>query len=237
MIGGDPMQLGPVVFSPFTKKYGLSVSLLERLMTNVMYTPDEALKYDERCITMLKQNYRSHCDLIVVPNRLFYKGQLIPSESSSITDSCLNMALLPNSAPLLFHGVLAQEMREGHSNSFFNPSEVIIATDYVSKIVTEGIKPTAIGVISPYSKQVEKIKKKLANIGLSDVTVGTVENFQGQERQVIVISTVRSSPSYLLPDSGYQCGFLSNPKKVNVAITRSMALLVVVGCPLVLKQV
>ena len=62
-------------------------------------------------------------------------------------------------------------------------------------------------------------------------------NVQGQERRVIIISTVRSSPEYVQMDNQYKLGFLRNPKRFNVAITRAKALLIIVGNPHILAQV
>ena len=69
------------------------------------------------------------------------------------------------------------------------------------------------------------------------VTVGTTEEFQGQERKVIILSTVRSSPEYVNIDTQYRLGFLADSKRFNVAITRAQALLIVVGNPRILIQV
>eukprot|EP00092_Neocalanus_flemingeri_P063464 GFUD01076811.1.p1 GENE.GFUD01076811.1~~GFUD01076811.1.p1 ORF type:complete len:130 (+),score=53.78 GFUD01076811.1:234-623(+) len=66
--------------------------------------------------------------------------------------------------------------------------------------------------------------------------VGSTEEFQGQERRVIIVSTVRSSPEYVTTDSQYKLGFLANPKRFNVAITRAKALLVIIGNPHILSQ-
>ncbi|KAM9390050.1 RNA helicase Mov10l1 [Phaethornis superciliosus] len=82
---------------------------------------------------------------------------------------------------------------------------------------------------------VEKIRFLLRSIDLADIKVGTVEEFQGQEYMAIILSTVRSTEG-LFDDDRYCLGFLSNPKRFNVAITRAKALLIVVGNPHVLVK-
>ncbi|KAJ6682872.1 DNA2/NAM7 HELICASE FAMILY [Salix koriyanagi] len=93
-----------------------------------------------------------------------------------------------------------------------------------------------IGVITPYRQQVLKIKKVLENWELSEVKVGSVEQFQGQEREVIIVSTVRSTIKHNDFDKTYCLGFLSNPKRFNVAITRARSLLIIVGNPHIVSQ-
>uniref|UniRef100_A0A452UK64 RNA helicase n=1 Tax=Ursus maritimus TaxID=29073 RepID=A0A452UK64_URSMA len=91
-------------------------------------------------------------------------------------------------------------------------------------------------------RQVEKIRHCITKLdkelrGLDDIKdlkVGSVEEFQGQERSVILISTVRSSQSFVQLDLDFNLGFLKNPKRFNVAVTRAKALLIVVGNPLLL---
>ncbi len=69
---------------------------------------------------------------------------------------------------------------------------------------------------------------------MGDVKVGSTEMFQGAEKRIIIISTVRSSRDFITWDRKHQLGFLDNPKRFNVAITRAACLLIVVGNPIVL---
>merc|ERR1711983_495564 len=69
---------------------------------------------------------------------------------------------------------------------------------------------------------------------MGDINVGSTEEFQGQERRIIIISTVRSKPTLLQSDYEHKLGFLNNPKRFNVAITRAKALMVVIGNPYLL---
>ncbi|KAJ3542153.1 hypothetical protein NMY22_g3612 [Coprinellus aureogranulatus] len=90
-----------------------------------------------------------------------------------------------------------------------------------------------IGVIAPYHAQCLKLRAGLRNLA-DAVKVGSVEEFQGQERKIIIISTVRSSKEYVSFDLRHTLGFVANPRRFNVAITRAKALLIIVGNPHVL---
>lgn len=79
-------------------------------------------------------------------------------------------------------------------------------------------------------------RKKLLEKDRTSIEIGTVENFQGQEKKIIIISTVRSSTEHVRLDYRTKLGFLKNPKRFNVAITRAKALLIVVGNPLILME-
>ena len=240
-MAGDPWQLGPVVTSRLASQFGLETSLLERLMKMDLYSKGRA-GYEGRCITKLVRNFRSHPALLSIPSRLFYGGELLPCADPKIVNSCLNFEGLTEatrgSFPFLFHGVVASDMREGNSPSFFNPSEAAVVLSYIAALIKQGMLPANIGVIAPYKKQVLKIRDRLALTPYGDeVKVGTTEEFQGQERLAIILSTVRSCPNYLNTDEQSTVGFLANPKRFNVAITRAKALLIVVGNPNVLCKV
>ena len=66
--------------------------------------------------------------------------------------------------PVVFHGVIGQDMREGNSPSFFNPAEVALVDDYLKRLIEYGIKPRDIGIIAPYRKQVRRVSETMGEI-------------------------------------------------------------------------
>ncbi|NXW94285.1 M10L1 helicase, partial [Alopecoenas beccarii] len=241
---GDPKQLGPVIKSNIAQSFGLSISLLERLTSRELYLRDEDAfsacgAYNPLLITKLVKNYRSHSALLALPSKLFYHKELEVCADTSVVTSLLHWGKLPRKGfPLIFHGIRGNETREGHSPSWFNPTEAVQVMQYcchLAKNEDTAVSVTDIGVITPYRKQVEKIRFLLRSIDLADIKVGTVEEFQGQEYLVIILSTVRIFVGSFFDDK-YCLGFLCNPKRFNVAITRAKALLIVVGNPHVLVK-
>ncbi|XP_053517917.1 RNA helicase Mov10l1 [Artibeus jamaicensis] len=244
VLAGDPMQLGPVIKSRLAMAYGLNVSLLERLMSRPVYLRDEDAfsacgAYNPLLVTKLVKNYRSHAALLALPSRLFYHTELEVCADPKVAASLLGWEKLPRKGfPLVFHGVRGSEAREGRSPSWFNPAEAVQVLRYsclLTRSLSSQVSAHDIGVITPYRKQVEKIKILLRNVDLMDIKVGSVEEFQGQEHLVIIISTVRSNEDEF-EDDRYFLGFLSNSKRFNVAVTRPKALLIVLGNPHVLVR-
>uniref|UniRef100_A0A3B3C825 RNA helicase n=1 Tax=Oryzias melastigma TaxID=30732 RepID=A0A3B3C825_ORYME len=254
VLAGDPKQLGPILRSPFALKYGMGESLLERLMKNFpLYQKNEGV-FNSRFVTKLLRNYRSHPAILKIPNELFYDGELQPcAEEYSRSSYCYWRHLPKTDFPVIFHGVAGRDERENTSPSFFNVAEIEVLMDYVQKLLeAQGkkgepkIAPKDIGIIAPYRKQVRNCPKKIKTSriqlktlklksNLNFKSVGSVEEFQGQERRVILVSTVRSSSEYMEFDKKFSLGFVKNEKRFNVAVTRAQALLIVVGNPVVLK--
>uniref|UniRef100_A0A667YRC3 RNA helicase n=1 Tax=Myripristis murdjan TaxID=586833 RepID=A0A667YRC3_9TELE len=249
VLAGDPKQLGPILRSPFALQYGMGVSMLERLMSNFSLYQKEEEVFDNRFVTKLLQNYRSHPAILKIPNELFYDGELQVCADEIIRNSYCRWEYLPKrDFPVIFHGVTGLDEREKTSPSFFNVAEVEVLMDYLKKLLqTQGkkglatISPSDIGIIAPYRKQVQKIRQALNKMekdlkmkNLKYLKVGSVEEFQGQERRVIMVSTVRSSQHYTDFDQHFKLGFVKNEKRFNVAVTRAKALLIVVGNPVVL---
>lgn len=92
---------------------------------------------------------------------------------------------------------------------------------FVIKLYAKGVEPDDIGIITPYQKQVRHIRMLMTSHSIVTPKVGTVEEFQGQERNIILISTVRSSSKLLRDhDIKHQLGFVMSLKRTNVAISR-----------------
>lgn len=233
VLAGDPMQLGPVIYSKNAEKYGLGRSYLERLFECEHY-----LNGDENYVTKLVRNYRCHPAILELPSKLFYEGELIACKDeneSSIYDSLE----LPNKLfPVLFIGIQGCDEREGNNPSWFNRIEASKVVEIIRKVMRNpDFGESDIGVIAPYRQQVLKLKKALESLEMPDLKVGSVEQFQGQEREIIIISTVRSTVKHNDFDRVHNLGFLSNPRRFNVAITRAKTLLIIVGNPHIITQV
>lgn len=233
ILAGDPKQLGPIVTSPLAQKYKLDVSLLERLMTTMpIYQRQSNSKYDQRVITKLLKNYRSHPVILKVVNDLFYDEELqVGADMQTVSQFCKWETLPKKNFPLLMHSVVGQEQREGKSPSYFNTEEANVVVDYIMQLKQSyRISPSEIGVITPYCKQVQKINILLQKKQIKGIKVNSVEKFLGDERMVIIISTVRSNPGDT--EDVYKSsllGFLTNRKRFNVAVSRPKALLIVIG--------
>ncbi|XP_074646700.1 RNA helicase Mov10l1-like [Tubulanus polymorphus] len=245
VLAGDPMQLGPVLRSNAAKEYGLQQSLLERLINTDLYQRDESKfadhgSYDPLLVTKLVNNYRSHPAILNVSSELFYHNELVVCADKRMIESMCDWEELPcKNFPVIFHGMRGEDMREGNSPSWFNPVEAVQVMRYLQSLVRNPhfeLSYDAIGIVTPYRKQVEKIRLLIDRLGMDKVKVGSVEEFQGQERPVIIISTVRANESNVNFDHKYNLGFLSNPKRFNVSISRAQALLVIIGNPYVLGQ-
>lgn len=238
ILAGDPKQLGPVVTSALCREFGMEKSYMERLTEDESYVRKDGA-YPEDLITKLVRNYRSHPAIMKLPNEMFYDSDLIAAADQLVSHNLANWEHLPcRGFPVIFHAMEGENLREGSSPSWYNPQEAIQVVDYVSMLMNDTkppVRPEDIGIITPYHRQAQKIRTLLNSQSIGkDIKVGSVEVFQGQERRVIILSTVRSETEHLTTDLRFNLGFVSNKKRFNVAITRAKALLIVIGCPRVL---
>ena len=211
---GDTKQLPPTVASETAElRNELGLSPMARL--------------EKRGIQQktLSQQYRMPPALLEFPSRHFYNGLVMCAEDVN-TQQVSPPRGFPwrVGLPLAFINVGGRKNEISHSfGGKSNPSEARLVVDVVSMILQAGdVKPHGIAVISPYSKQVQLIRSELSWKGKGEVRVGTVDSFQGQEIDVVIFSAVRSNPLA-------EMGFLRDPRRLCVAITRSRRGLVVIG--------
>lgn len=224
VMAGDHCQLPPTIKSDEAARKGLSITLMEKC---VALHPE--------VVVLLEEQYRMHETIMGFSSKEFYEDRL--KAHPSVADRLL----FPDDKPLAFidtAGCGFDEKPEGTSIS--NPEEAGFLLKHLTSLVN-GLKSIykenffpGIGVISPYKHQVETLKElmlssaELQEIG-SAITVNTIDSFQGQERDIIYISMTRSN-------SGNVIGFLSDIRRMNVAMTRARRKLVVIGDSATLSQ-
>ena len=189
-------------------------------------------------VVFLSKNYRSHKVIIDMFSKLFYKHAIEDCASTEVTHSLLPWNALSTNPtfPMLFVGVDGRHSHEVDSPSFHNPEEI----DEVIRICKDLLTSTEItvstkdvGVICAFRSQVLKTRLRLREQGMAGINVGSVEDYQGQEVKVIIITTVLSSRVLSLENKGC-LGLWGDRKRFNVAISRGMALCIVVGQPYLL---
>nr|KAF6309975.1 zinc finger GRF-type containing 1 [Pipistrellus kuhlii] len=204
---GDPKQLPPTIQgSDAAHENGLEQTLFDRLCL-MGHKP-----------VLLRTQYRCHPAIAAVANDLFYGGGLRNGVSPAERGPLL--AWLPT---LCFYNVPGQEQMEG-GNSFHNEAEAAFTLMLIRALVAGGVPGTMIGVITLYKSQLGKLCQLLGAVDLdrphlATVQVSTVDAFQGAEKEVVVLSCVRTR----------QVGFIDSEQRVNVALTRGRRHLLIVG--------
>ena len=217
ILAGDHCQLSPTIKSTDAARKGLSKTLLEKMVQ----------AYPEAVI-LLEEQYRMHKDIMGYSSEVFYNNAL---KANSIVSDRL---LFEDDKPLLFIDTAGrgfEERQEG--TSIINPDEASFLwkhlADYISllKNYYQLSNFPTIGVIAPYQEQIKVIKEGLSNSTIPEdlwhkITVNTVDSFQGQEREIIYLSLTRSNNEQII-------GFLSDIRRMNVAMTRAKNKLVIIG--------
>uniref|UniRef100_A0A7S0AMD8 DNA2/NAM7 helicase-like C-terminal domain-containing protein n=1 Tax=Minutocellus polymorphus TaxID=265543 RepID=A0A7S0AMD8_9STRA len=195
---------------------------------------------------MLMKQYRMHPDISAFPNAQFYGAKLsngIAAGDRPLPQPSHLWPLLKNGARSCVAFVAAKQGKEKRTKrkSFCNQAEVDIVVSIAKDLLASGLKPEEIGIISPYKGQVVALKHTLhrANISIipkqrkdgttSIVEVNSVDAFQGSEKDVIIMSTVRANGRGAV-------GFLKDYRRMNVALTRAKRGVIVVGHPDTLRH-
>ncbi|XP_072398458.1 probable RNA helicase armi isoform X2 [Diabrotica undecimpunctata] len=244
ILAGDPMQLGPVMLSKVAAECGLAESYLERIMNRFPYVRDpegfpETSGFDPRFVTKLLYNYRALPDILTLYSTLFYYNELIPTIDDETSKEAELLTSLQEFLPskrdkptrIIFHGVIGENYRTADSPSWYNPHEVAQVFYYVNQFYRLGVKSSGIGIVTPYIKQAKELRTVFTEAEFEVPKIGTIEEFQGQEFDIVIISTVRSSKDFITSDLIHNLGFVAHPKRLNVAISRAKSLLLIVGNP------
>ena len=207
ILAGDHKQLPPTIISQ--KAGELEKTLFEALIK----------KYPQKS-QLLNVQYRMNKLLMKFPNAEFYNNSL-KSDSSvdKININDIIDASYEEEALLFIDTSDVDDNNEMHlrdSKSIINRLEAKVAVGIANDYLVAGVSEDDIGIISPYADQVKIIQEK------TPVEVKTVDGFQGREKEIIIISTVRSN-------SHGNIGFLSDLRRLNVAITRAKRKLIIIG--------
>ncbi|KAJ0182407.1 hypothetical protein K1T71_001776 [Dendrolimus kikuchii] len=232
ILAGDPMQLGPVILSKYCVEFSMEESFLSRILSTFPYQKDfEAFKngFNNKLVTKLNDNYRSLQEVLTLPSTMFYDASLIAKFDRNqplvnrIRGVVSEIFNLPESKSvgLFVIGIRGSNVRAQDSPSWYNPQEASMVALTACKLYKRNITPNEIGIITPYIAQIKHLKLLFDAMGSAQPKIGTVEEFQGQEKPLIIISTVRSSEAYLLEDQRNVLGFVKCPKRMNVALTRA----------------
>jgi len=178
---------------------------------------------------LLDTQYRMHPAVAAWPSHTFYEDRLVSQPSPSDRPAPKGL-LWPNPLkPLLFvDSVDGEEETTAEGYSWRNRQEANVIMDIVKRLISDSDISGDIGVISPYAAQVRLLRDLLLIMEKQDpakfinVEVATVDGFQGREKEVIMFSTVRNNEERRL-------GFVTDPRRMNVAFTRARRGLVVVG--------
>lgn len=138
--------------------------------------------------------------------------------------------------PIHFRGVTGQDKSVALSQfsgteSWQNPLEAAVVVEIIDTLIANGIKQSSIGAMSPFRGQVMEIRRLLRKKHYHDVNVGTIENYQAVEQDVIVLSLCRSKAEFIDFDVKKRMGVFGQTKQSNVAMTRAENLFIVVGDP------
>ena len=227
VLAGDHHQLPPTVKSEKAAREGLRETLFEKC---IQRQPDTA--------RMLTMQYRMHAHIMGFSSEKFYGGQLVPHPSVRHADLAAYDARFAFDLPVEFIDTAGCEYHEvaiPESRSTANPEEAHLVLERLAQLLapcdsTEyDQRPLTIGVIAPYRAQINYLKDAIEDSPVLNnlllqrrLSVGTVDSFQGQERDIIAITLTRSNHQG-------EIGFLSDIRRMNVGMTRARRKLLLVG--------
>ncbi len=219
ILAGDHCQLPPVVTSYEALKGGLGTTLMQRIVKN-----------KPECVSLLRIQYRMNDTIMRFSSEWFYQGHVQSAPEVK------HRGILDYDTPIVWVNTEELEGKEEfveRGSGRINKSEAELTMHYLEAYLTRIGKQRIleeridIGVISPYQAQVHYLRQLLRKHPFFSpyrqlISVNTVDGFQGQERDVILISLVRAN------ENG-NIGFLNDLRRMNVAMTRARMKLIILG--------
>ncbi len=225
ILAGDHHQLPPVVKNIQAQKEGLGLTLLDKCIET------------KEAVSLLNKQYRMNTPIMKFSNQYFYNNELIADDSVKdyllINDSNDEETFYNKAIEFIdTAGCGLDESQHPETLSSYNVGEAKLLLNHLEQLITwytnqQVDVKLSIGIISPYKEQVNWLKDELKSYELNqtlieELRVNTIDGFQGQECDVIYISLVRSNTEQII-------GFLSDLRRMNVAITRAKKKLVIIG--------
>nr|XP_033811861.1 regulator of nonsense transcripts 1 [Geotrypetes seraphini] len=221
---GDHCQLGPVVMCKKAAKAGLSQSLFERLVV-LGIRP-----------IRLQVQYRMHPALSAFPSNIFYEGSLQNGVTAADrVKKGFDFQWPQPDKPMFFYVTQGQEEIASSGTSYLNRTEAANVEKITTKLLKAGAKPDQIGIITPYEGQRSYLVQYMQFSGslhtklYQEVEIASVDAFQGREKDFIILSCVRANEHQGI-------GFLNDPRRLNVALTRARYGVIIVGNPKALSK-
>lgn len=218
VLAGDPRQLPPTVIDPQAERGGLGLTAFERV----------AARLGGEAVRMLEVQHRMHAELMRFPSDSMYEGRLVaaPAVAAHRLEELAGVAADPlREGPLIFVDAAGKgwsEKKQRDDPSTENPDQAERVAREVERLLGRGVSASDVAVITPYDAQVRRLRDRLAESLAAGLEIGSVDGFQGREKEAIVLDLVRSN------DAG-ELGFLTDVRRMNVAVTRARRLLIVVG--------
>ncbi len=216
VFAGDSLQLPPTIYSEAAKKQGLGITLFERLQGIVPKNGQ----------TLLRVQYRMHETIMGFSSQQFYEGKLVADESVRAHTIEELPGIQPSTLttkPLMFIDTAGSGYEEAWNElleSRENEGEARLALYLYQQLRDAGVPAKSMAMLTPYVAQ-SRLLKSLAGSEVG-IEIGSIDGYQGREKEAIILSLVRSN------DKG-EVGFLGDTRRMNVGMTRARRLLIVLG--------
>jgi ATP-dependent RNA/DNA helicase IGHMBP2 len=223
ILAGDPHQLPPTVVDPAAARAGLATTFFERMLAR------------QAEVSLLVMQHRMHADIMRFPSESKYGGRLVASPAVA-GHTLADLAVAPDAERGLAiwfldtagkdwtdrRGGLDPDDDEIADPSTWNPEQAERTAREVRRLLSRGLPATEVAVIAAYDAQVRRLRSLLTPEREAGLEIRSVDGFQGREKEAVIVDMVRSN-------ADGEIGFLSDTRRMNVAITRARRFLLVIG--------